>query len=316
VRLQSHGHKVRTITLTRLKGDTIQLGHILQLEPNQDRTREVANEIILAAESRAFSLMEKARQQASQMLQEANQEAQQIVEEAKNRRAEIIQQAQRRGRRFGFEAGYKEGRAKAETETVEMLSGANAFVEASYTARSRVLKAFKTRAADIIRHIAEKILNQTLETHPEALVGMVDAAIDSLHLTGRIRLVVSTDMLEAIRQHSNKTEETLEQLSRFELTADPQLGLREVFILSDDGNYALSPESQVKELIAPLGKILPLDPPETELENEASPPPEEAVTREAETQAFDPTESPEATTETSASPEDDLEAEPPPPETM
>lgn len=316
MRLQSHGHKVRTITLTRLKGDTIQLGHILQLEPNQDRTREVANEIILAAESRAFSLMEKARQQAAQMLQEANQEAQQVVEEAKNRRAEIIQQAQRRGRRFGFEAGYKEGRAKAETETVEMLSGADAFVEASYTARTRVLKAFKTRAADIIRHIAEKILNQTLETHPDALVGMVDAAIDSLHLTGRIRLVVSTDMLEAIRQHSNKTEETLEQLSRFELTADPQLGLREVFILSDDGNYALSPESQVKELIAPLGKILPLDPPETVLENEAPSYSEETAALELETQPLDSEELSEAVMEPVAPQEEDPGAQPPPPETV
>lgn len=302
--------------MTRLKGDTIQLGHILQLEPNQDRTREVANEIILAAESRAFSLMEKARQQAAQMLQEANQEAQQVVEEAKNRRAEIIQQAQRRGRRFGFEAGYKEGRAKAETETVEMLSGADAFVEASYTARTRVLKAFKTRAADIIRHIAEKILNQTLETHPDALVGMVDAAIDSLHLTGRIRLVVSTDMLEAIRQHSNKTEETLEQLSRFELTADPQLGLREVFILSDDGNYALSPESQVKELIAPLGKILPLDPPETVLENEAPSYSEETAALELETQPLDSEELSEAVMEPVAPQEEDPGAQPPPPETV
>jgi hypothetical protein len=80
-----------------------------------------------------------------------------------------------------------------------------------------------------------------------------------LHLTGRVRVVISPEALERIRNFSTRTDDTLELLDRMEFIADPSLELTEIFVLSQDGNFSLTPARQIERLVAPLVKHLPIN---------------------------------------------------------
>lgn len=263
--------------MSRLSGQRVQLGTAFRLDPNEDKQKEVVHEILLEAQSKAFSIVEQARNQAAQVLNNAQQQAKQLVQDAENQREEIMQQAYQTGETSGYEKGYADGNQKAEEETVQLLSGANTILDGAYQAREKVLKSFRQSAGEVIRHLTERILHQALKADPQLLYTMVDSAIDSLHLTGRIRVVVSRDTLEVIRRFNAQTEKALAETPRFDFVADPNLGGDEIFVLSDDGNFTLTPEAQVTQLLAPIIKMLPVNEadPEAAETADAAPPGED-----------------------------------------
>jgi flagellar assembly protein FliH len=253
--------------MSRLKGDHIQVGRSFQLNDNKEREEQEAREIILQAEQQARLIIGQAKVQAARLLDSAKKEAETIVGQSEACREEARQQ----GYNEGAESGYEVGLLKAQEETVRLLEGAQSILESAYQAEKQVLKAFQENASTLIRHVAEKILHQALTDDPEALFKMVEGAMESLHLSSKVRVVVGAETLERIQKHSTKTGRALSQMTRFEFVGDSQLDHMEIYILSTEGNFNLTPAVQVEKLLTPLTRSLPIEPPGESSQTGATP---------------------------------------------
>lgn len=262
--------------MSRLSGDHVQLGDSFRLRDNDEKEKQLTEAYLQKAETAARSVLAQAKAQAAQILKNAELRAAEIIQTGQAQIEAVHQEAYEAGEQQGFQAGY----AQAEVQTTELLQGAQAILESAYTAEKRVLKGFQRNALQLITYVCEKILNQSLQSDPQAILAMIDGAIESLHLTGKIRVVLGSETVETIRQHSEQTAVALEQLTRYELIADPQLGLQEIYLLSQEGNFCLTPQKQIDQLLQPIHQKLPL--PELEaLEILDNPPTENSLEPES-----------------------------------
>lgn len=244
---------------SRLQGANVHVGESFKINAMPDKQAEEVNRLILDAQEQARQILIQAQAQAKELLAASAQKAQEIEADAEARRDEVLNQAFATGQEEGFQEGFKTGYAQAEQETVRMMEGAQSLLDGAYRSKELVLKSFKKDAGQIIQFICSKILKKAFQTDPSLMGDMIDEAIQSLRLTGRVRVVVCPEVMERIKQFSETTEDALDSLSRLELIADPSLDLSEIFILSQEGNFSLAPGKQVERLLTPILKKLPIE---------------------------------------------------------
>ncbi|MBY0403894.1 MAG: hypothetical protein K2X66_08340 [Cyanobacteria bacterium] len=266
--------------MSRLSGRNILEGEAFQIQINQDKQKEVAHNMIVEAELRAQEIMEAAKNKARLLIEAAQKRAQALIEEGESQRESIMQQASEQGEASGFGKGYEQGFSQIQAETVELLEGARTILEGSYEAKNQILKASRRNMAEVIRYLSTRIFHQAIELNPVHLLNIVDEAVESLHLTGRVKIAVSPDCLENLRQFSPESQMALNRLTRLEFLTDKQLDMTEVFVLNQDGNFNLSIASQVSKLLQGIEKELPIPEVSEETVEEAFP---EAVIRPEET---------------------------------
>ena len=112
----------------------------------------------------------------------ASAEAARIVEAARRQAEEIVaaaEQAREEAVASGLRQGFEEGAAQ--------------WADALRAARARVAEAARKAQPEIVRlalRVAEKILRQRIETHPDAIVPMVDEALRAFLAQNQTRVVL------------------------------------------------------------------------------------------------------------------------------
>jgi type III secretion system HrpE/YscL family protein len=112
----------------------------------------------------------------------ASAEATRIVEAARRQAEEVVATAER-AREEAVASGFRQG----------FDEGAGRWVEALRAARARVAVAARQAQPEIVRlalRVAEKILRQRIETHPDAIVPMVDEALRAFLAQNQTRVVL------------------------------------------------------------------------------------------------------------------------------
>lgn len=242
-----------------IKGDA-QLVH-----EQEEIVRTIAEKKIRKAEAEALQIIALARQDAEtaartiiqQATEKADAAANALIAEAQAQHDAVLEQARQDGFDSGFNKGYEDAINKVESETVELLETAQTIVNGAYQAEQVVLKNFQEDALELVRHVAEKVIHQQLQ-QPEVLVEMVHNAVESLYMTGRVKVVLGQKYFEQMRTFTPKTAEMTERLKRFEWTGDLLMTQHEIHILSAEGAYSIGPEDQVTTLLKPLENQLPL----------------------------------------------------------
>jgi type III secretion system HrpE/YscL family protein len=112
----------------------------------------------------------------------ASAEASRVVEAARLEAEEIVATAND-ARKAAVESGFRQG----------FEQGAGQWVDALRAARERVAEAAERARPEIVRlaiRVAEKILRQRVETHPDAIVPMVDEALRAFLALNQTRVVL------------------------------------------------------------------------------------------------------------------------------
>ncbi|MBX2861837.1 MAG: hypothetical protein KTR14_11435 [Vampirovibrio sp.] len=257
-----------TLKSGKIRGGTIQVGGSFQIQGDVEMKQQIENSLELmrqermrAAEAQAEAYLAQVNEQAAQLLADAEEKANELVTDAENRRDQVLQEAYDAGESAGFQKGYDDGIAKAEAETVDLLTGTQEILDSAYQARQTVLKGFRKQAAGLIQAVAEKVLHDEVKA-PERLLDMVDQAVEALNLSGRVQVAVSAEALGNIRQYSRETDGALNRVSRYEFVADSKLRLDEIFVLNDLGTFDLSVASQAALLVDSMTKTLPVEAPD------------------------------------------------------
>lgn len=248
----------------------ITVGECFQIKGDAEHLKELNDTVeamvqrkIEQAELKAQNIVQdavlQAQEKAADIAKTAQATAQSLVEEATAQKDMITQQAYQEGFDAGFQHGTKEATDKVTVETVTLLQSANTLLEGAFEAKQFVLKHFQDDAMALLRHVTQRVLGHEMKTSPDTVLGMIEQAVDSLHLSGRVRVVVGQEILDTLRQFNGETAQAVERIKRFELVGDPHLGLQEIHVLSNEGAFSVGPMSQADRLLTPLTDNLPLD---------------------------------------------------------
>jgi flagellar assembly protein FliH len=163
------------------------------------------------------------------------------------RLAELEEAAERREQQ-AFTAGFRKGEAAAGEQVKARLDPviqklAQTTVEIGESRR----KMRRDAEEDLVRlslAIARRVLHRELSTDPEAIAGLVKAALDRIDAR-------EVDRIRTHPEHVELLQRQLEQLAhgrRFEVVADPRLELGGAVIETARGNIDSSIETQLLEI--------------------------------------------------------------------
>ena len=263
-----------TLAKHRLFGDAVSVGEPVQIQGDAELRQEIhtslemlAKQRLLEAEDEANVLLSKAKKEAAALLEKANAQVKEMLAQAQSQVGQIRDNAHEEGFKAGFQEGYADATEQVSQETVELLRGANTLVDSAYQAEKLVLKQFEQQALAIISHVVRKILRRELADSPETLMGMIQQAIDSLYISGKVQVVVNPTILQDLREFANATQQAVDGMNRFEFIADAGLDPFQIFIIGQDSCFDLSPMAQLEQLTSALEPQLQL--PRPDLINEA-----------------------------------------------
>lgn len=226
------------------------------------RLQEAEDEAIGLVKIAEETAEKNAKQIAEEILGKANAQAKEMIELAQSQVDGIKEAAREEGFKSGFQEGYADATAQVEQETVQLLQGVQIVTEKAYQAEKQVLKNFEKNAVELIGHIARAVVCRELSHSPEELLGLVERAVESLYMSGKIKVVINPQVLQDIRAYSAVTEEALARMNRFEFMVDPTLDLTQLFIIGEEGCFDLSPDTQITRLMTPLAETIILPQPE------------------------------------------------------
>lgn len=253
----------------RVYGEQVAVGETFHIQGDAEIREEIqasleflAKQHLLEAEDKANKIIAKARIEAAEILKKANAQAKELLHQVQGQVDGIRENAHEEGFKAGFQEGYADATEHVERETEDMLKEANTLVESAYQAEKLVLKQFEKQAVELIRHLVRRIVQREMTDAPDVLMAMIQQAIESLYLSGKVQVVVSAQIIQDLRDYSTRTQESLDSMHRFEFIADPNLDVHQLYIIGQEGCFDLSPETQMKHLMAPLDDQLALPRPE------------------------------------------------------
>jgi len=243
----------------RLYGDQIAVGEPIQLKGNTELERDIhssleiiAQERLMEVEAEAKSLLIRAKEEAGKLLEKANAQAKAMIDQAQGEVDSIRENAHEEGFKTGYAEGYTDATAQVSQETQELLVGAQTLAEGAYLAEKQVLKHFESRAVELIRHIVRQILRREMHDSPAIVMGMVERAVSSLYLSGKVQVVVSAQVIHDLRHFATETAQSLDGMSRFEFIADPALDRDQIYIVGQDACFDLSPDTQLEHMLTAI----------------------------------------------------------------
>lgn len=270
---------------SHIQGESIAVGNPYHLESDAQFKRdleqslaEIVKKRLQEAEDEAIGLVQvaertaeiNAKQIADEILTKANAQAREMVETAQSQVEAIKEAAHEEGFKMGFQEGYADATAQVEQEVVGLLQSAHLVSENAYQAEKLILKNYEKNAVALIGHLARKVLHRELSDDPETLLNLFQQAVESLYLSGKIKVVLNPQVLQELRAFSAVTESAVSRMSRFEFIVDPLLSVTQIFIVSEEGSFDLSVEKQVSQLMTPLATAVTLPRPESKIEPDTS----------------------------------------------
>lgn len=253
----------------RIYGREVSVGEPLPLQADPQFRSDLESSLeiltqtrLMESEEQARNLLEDARIKAEKRLAEARAQAEaqarELLAQARSEADGIREAAREEGFKAGFQEGYSDATAQVEQDAIGLLAGAQCLMESAYLAEKHVLKAFEKHALALVEQVVGRILGERLSESPESILRLIARGVESLYLSGKVKVVVSAQVLQEIRAFSGASAEALATMSRFEFTADPLLDTHQIYIVGQDAAFDFTPQTQARRLLAPLDKHLDL----------------------------------------------------------
>lgn len=163
-------------------------------------------------------------------------------------RLAALEQEARHRERDAHEAGLRQGRtqgaAEAQAALEPVLERLGHAVEEVINQRRRLRREAEEDVLKLALAISRRVLHRELSIDPEALLGVVKAALQTLEGRETHRLRLHSDHADMVRKHF----EQLGRLERIEVLADSRLECGAVIFETARGNLDASIETQLQEI--------------------------------------------------------------------
>ncbi|MCR5558305.1 MAG: hypothetical protein K6F75_12205 [Butyrivibrio sp.] len=199
--------------------------------------------------------MEAMQAEIDLKLQQAQEQADAIIQDAQEQANALISQAQEEGHRQGYEAGYQEGVAAAESLKAE-IEQQRGDLEAEY---QQIVDGIEPEMVDVLTQIYEHVLGIELREDKGIILHLLKTTLSRIEPGNNIIVHVSSDDYDDVIDERASLEACITSPSTtMEIIEDPLLKENECMIESDSGIFDCSLGVELSELSRKL-KLLSFD---------------------------------------------------------
>ena len=199
--------------------------------------------------------MEAMQAEIDLKLQQAQEQADAIIQDAQEQANALISQAQEEGHRQGYEAGYQEGVAAAESLKAE-IEQQRGDLEAEY---QQIVDGIEPEMVDVLTQIYEHVLGIELREDKGIILHLLKTTLSRIEPGNNLIVHVSSDDYDDVIDERASLESCITSPSTtMEIIEDPLLKENECMIESDSGIFDCSLGVELSELSRKL-KLLSFD---------------------------------------------------------
>ena len=199
--------------------------------------------------------MEAMQAEIDLKLQQAQEQADSIIQDAQQQANAIISEAQEEGHRQGYEAGYQEGVAAAESLKAE-IEQQRGDLEAEY---QQLVDSIEPEMVDVLTQIYEHVLGIELRDDKGIILHLLKNTLSRIEPGNNLIVHVSSDDYDDVIDERDSLEACITSPSTtMEIIEDPLLKENECMIESDSGIFDCSLGVELSELSRKL-KLLSFD---------------------------------------------------------
>ncbi len=192
----------------------------------------------------ANSIIDDAKQMYLKIIDEANEEAKAIMEaaelEAQNLKSASIEE----GNKAGFEAGYLEGRKEAQS-VIEEAMELREFLDER---KESIYKEAEEQVIQLVLEIAKKVIGDELTQNREAILSLVNTALQKCAFKKKLVLKISPQDLDFITENKERICMLVEGISDIDIISDLSLTAGSCIIETPSGEINSSVDVQIKEI--------------------------------------------------------------------
>ena len=199
--------------------------------------------------------MEAMQAEIDLKLQQAQEQADAIIQDAQQQANSILSQAQEEGHRQGYEAGYQEGVAAAESLKAE-IEQQRGDLEAEY---QQIVDGIEPEMVDVLTQIYEHVLGIELRDDKGIILHLLKSTLSRIEPGNNLIVHVSSDDYDDVLDEKDSLDACITSPSTtMEIIEDPLLKENECMIESDSGIFDCSLGVELSELSRKL-KLLSFD---------------------------------------------------------
>ena len=199
--------------------------------------------------------MEAMQAEIDLKLQQAQEQADAIIQDAQAQADAIISQAQEEGHRQGYEAGYQEGVAAAESLKAE-IEQQRGDLETEY---QQIVDGLEPEMVDVLTQIYEHVLGIELRDDRGIILHLLKNTLSRIEPGNNLIVHVSSDDYDDVIDEKDSLDACITSPSTtMEIIEDPLLKENECMIESDSGIFDCSLGVELSELSRKL-KLLSFD---------------------------------------------------------
>lgn len=190
------------------------------------------------------SIIEDAKQMYLKIIEEANSEAQEIIKSAELEAQKLISASEEEGYRKGYESGYLEGKGEAQS----IIDEASAIKEFLDKRKESLCKEAEGEVLQLVLEIARKVIGNELEQNKEAILSLVNQALQKCAFKQKLVLKISPYDSELINENKNRICMMVEGVSDIEIVPDLSLSQGSCIVETPSGEINSSIDVQIKEI--------------------------------------------------------------------
>ena len=199
--------------------------------------------------------MEAMQAEMDLKIQQAQEQADAIIQNAQEQADALMAQAQEEGHRQGYEAGYQEGVAAAESLKAE-IEQQRGDLEAEY---QQIVDGLEPEMVDVLTQIYEHVFGIELREDKGIILHLLKSTLSRIEPGSNLIVHVSSDDYDDVLDEKANLEACITSPSTtMEIIEDPLLKENECMIESDSGIFDCSLGVELSELSRKL-KLLSFD---------------------------------------------------------
>ncbi len=213
----------------------------------------IVKQTMAHAESESHKTIASAQEQAQQIIAAATEKAAQIIEEEGNQQRDAIL---KQGYEEGYEAGITDGREEIATSMAEQINLADLILEKVFEAKQLLIHKNQSQLIELFQYVLKLVLLHELKTQPEQIAGLLENAAERIQITGTAKILLNPEVYQSLKETAPQVLEALTTSKHLQFHPDTNCAPDEMYLETADCSFDISPENQIKILMASIQPYL------------------------------------------------------------
>ncbi|MDD3013194.1 MAG: FliH/SctL family protein [Candidatus Gastranaerophilales bacterium] len=237
--------------MSRIRLEDVEVGHSYVIK---NTSANKLSESISEEVQQENTAVAEAELEAHNIISAAHQKSARIIEEAQKTSQESFNQSKEEGMKAGYDAGYKNGVHQIQADFINQIKSVDIIAKSAFNVKKEIIISAEQELLLLAVTIAEKIVRQQLEIHPETILNIVKAAINQLQDKEEVKIIVNPAVTNYLYEFSDELKQSINGLEKIKIIEDRTVPLEGVIVESLDSRIDARLDSQITEITKKIMK--------------------------------------------------------------